>query len=81
MAFTLLDGGSGNEVVTGSVRYGEFAVHSLDSITAIASCGSTVMQCQAADKHGIIAGPCRIRDVACLRGPCAATSRGATRPR
>lgn len=60
MAFTLLDGGSGNEVVTGSVYAGEFTPHSLNfqhchKLTS----SSMVVQCQARAELGmIIAGLC-----------------------
>lgn len=60
MAFTLLDGGSGNEVGTGSVHDDEFALHSLDlQRCRKISCGSLVVQCQEHVELGIItAGLC-----------------------
>ena len=77
-AFTLLDRGSGNEIVTGSVRYGgsgwyikQFCEPAVVARACIAKCLASMVPLQA----------CAIRDAGCGRGPCAITSRRATWPR
>ena len=55
-AFTLLDRGSGNEVVTGSVRYGVFVTANL-SLLRVTYCSKS-LQGQVLGEHGSIAGSC-----------------------